>query len=212
MKKFSIVALCGALATVGGVFAAWTFGEFTIEQPESLEITSKLEVEETISAVFKITGSVTNNNVTYKVNQNEDHDGLVLERTLPAEADAGLDDLTVTIKIEDADEFAIFDEYDVNVTAKVTFAASGEGDSLLDIVGAEGEKAVDSDFTFPVKTAKVGKVDDVKVLSDEVGFTLKGSGAINEDFPILCSAEADAYIKAFKNTTITYSFNIALAE
>lgn len=112
MKKFALLGAVAALATAGGVFAAWTYSEGDLDNKISASgITVDVAVDEgsstgaagtlTVSGSIKlIAKNVSDTDYAVKLENHEDSEGLTITYTHKAETDRTL---TLSYSLEIAD-------------------------------------------------------------------------------------------------------------
>lgn len=194
MKKFSLIAGLGCLATMGGVFAAWTFGNFSIVQPQGLEFTIEIETE--IISNFHVTATATKSDAQYTISQNDAKNGIKLTRSSETDAE---NDVNFNVQLVNDDVYSIT-EKTIGITAKALFIPKNMNkDSLKDLNDGSNDAVVSGTVVY---TDEVTLSQD-KLVSDAMGFKLC-NGALNTDFAVESKAKAKEYLDALDNTKLSY--------
>lgn len=205
MKKFSFVAGLACLATIGGVFAAWTFGEFNYVNPSDDVQINSISIDNQIVTNYKIVGTAALADFTYEIKQSMSGDGFYLNRKSSVATDTQYsDDVLVTLKITDDDTYSEIKSTTVKINVAVNFSAKDSAkDCLLDLYDKDEQCAVidganRNDYGVVSSTTK----------EKTVGFNLNhdlagGRGFFNDlQYNIESAAEAEKFVLALQNTYI----------
>lgn len=198
MKKFGFFAGLAGLAAVGGVFASWTFGQFSIDDSAlSTPIVINFQVEGDISSSFKVVGSAASTGASYGAKQNASEKGFVIERTAGTDA---VNDVVVTAQIVSEDYNPEIIETALDVKAVVTVEALENGeDSLADLGGVLATKTYEGQI-----------VVDEDTLTNTWGFAI--GDMFVEEFSIKTAAEAKAYQDAAANSKFSVAISMQKGE
>lgn len=198
MKKLSLIAGLAGLATVGGVFAAWTFGSFQVQSDAgSLSGTNVTIDDSGVVTKYKLVSTATTSDFSYGISQNAAHNGVAYTRTSEKGATY---DVLLTVEVSGADAYSTIETTYIGVDATVSFSKIDEKkDCLTDLTGAVYQNVATLSKETTVLTI------DANHTSASVGFII-GGAAFNENYPITTIEEAEAFIAAIKNTQMTVAY------
>lgn len=208
MKKFGSIAGLGCLAMIGGVFAAWTFGNFSIQQPDPLEFNTIIG-DTTIETSFKITAEGEFTDAKYKIVPREGYMADWLEPVLTRTTESGAEhDVNITVKVLPDDEYAVITEKIIEVKASVVLSANDPSkDCLSTLESSEsyGEFAANSEVLLLKEKVTMSASH---LIDQSLGFKLSDGNVIN-NWIFRESADVEEYAAALANTKFTYVIELA---